>query len=402
MKVRARAFVVTCAAIALLIPVAIYIKTQFDSAEPKLSLTAAQAFKNTARVEVPEVYELMHIALAVSELAGSKEDTQFIRKDTSYYQEVIAHFDSYSKHPFIVELEHSLRKARAKEDIVPFAILRYQALTYGLNEGGELVPNQTYVLPWLVAQFAELVPIIPFNLNKHTMLMSDFSKTTNFKQFYRDHQPYYDSLISLSYDLCDYRRMWNWLEAQFPNKYESYRIVYSPLTGGFHSTMNLQSEDGDIKQTLMFVSAPILSANVEAISVAEQANKCRIVFTEIDHNYVNPLTSTYIAKLRDAMPDYRRWNTGKQGYASEYETFNEYITWGVFSLYALDTFPKSELESILEQQENFMVKFRGFPKFKEFNRELLKRYRERQEDKMVADLYPEMLAWVSEQNSAAH
>jgi len=173
---------------------------------------------------------------------------------------------------------------------------------------------------------------------------------------------------------------------------EGFTTIFSPLSGGFHNTTMLSADKGHFTQILMFVSAPGQWKN---ISRAENsAIHSRSVFTEIDHNYVNPVTSIYKKAIKKSMGDYKRWNTGKQRYPNACLTFNEYMTWSVFCLYAFDTYEEQYLEKIIERVERSMCENRGFIKFKEFNRELLRLYRNKPTDEQVADLYPSIIEWM--------
>lgn len=243
-------------------------------------------------------------------------------------------------------------------------------------------------------------PVVPFNVDKHTQLISDFSRETEFQAFYEEHTDYYASLTETAEVICDYTNMWRWLEGNFPQRYQSYRVIMSPLTGGLHSTTNHATVDGSSKQSLMWISAPVSETPYDQLPVEERADECRVVFTEIDHNYVNPTTDNYLEDLQMAMPDYTYWNDETQGYRSAYATFNEYMTWSVFSLYVMDTYPEHQWEQIIQKQETFMQANRGFPEFRSFNRELMRLYQEKDADETVAELYPEILTWVAEQNGS--
>ncbi len=70
------------------------------------------------------------------------------------------------------------------------------------------------------------------------------------------------------------------------------------------------------------------------------------------------------------------------------------MTWSVFCLYAADTYEEQYLEKIMERVERSMCENRGFIKFKEFNRELLRLYRNKSADERVADLYPAIIEWM--------
>ena len=92
-------------------------------------------------------------------------------------------------------------------------------------------------------------PNDPFILNKE--LFMDFSKKSNFRNFYIEHKSYYDSLISTYKTLNPIDKMQNWLEKKFGFGYGNYLVTFSPLVGGAHSTQKF--EDNGFHQTVIFV-----------------------------------------------------------------------------------------------------------------------------------------------------
>jgi hypothetical protein len=74
-------------------------------------------------------------------------------------------------------------------------------------------------------------------LAKLKPLVEDFAKASKFRQFYKDNQAWYSKQVEREKELLPVKQMWTWLEEKFPKaKYQSYRIVFSPLIGGSHST----------------------------------------------------------------------------------------------------------------------------------------------------------------------
>jgi len=127
----------------------------------------------------------------------------------------------------------------------------------------------------------------------------------------------------------------------------------------------------------------------------------REIFTEIIHNYVNPVSDNYIDEIGKAIPDYKQWNKQKNGYSSSISTFNEYMTWAIFSLYVMDNYQNNYLDEIISFQEDFMVAHRKFIFFKEFNQQLMELYTnmENKTQKIaIEDFYPAMLKWAREKS----
>jgi hypothetical protein len=379
-----------------LLGVGAYAEAEAGRQGPALAPAIAPAWQGRLTVETDPVYELLQVALAVSDLAGPEEDEQHVDKGTDYHREVLAHFGRHRDHPLVTALEGALGGARADGDWRPFTDLRWQALGYRLDGDGRVVPNPDYAVPGADGGLPPLLGGVLFPLGEHVDLLSDFSRDTGFRAFLDAHAGTYAALAEAGHSDCGYEGMWRWLEAQFPERHDSYRILASPLTGGLHSTITVPVSGGTDTQIIMWVSAYVPAEPGEVPTVADEANECRVVFTEIDHNYVNPVTDDHTDRLLAAMPDHRLWNDGAQGYHDAYRTFNEYMTWAVFSLWAMDRYPQEQWEPVITRQEDVMVDKRGFPAFRDFNRELMTRYAGRAEGETVADLYPGMLSWVAE------
>jgi len=333
-------------------------------------------------VEIPRLYELLKITQT---LTGVYQETpKYLDKNSGYYKEVMEYYRKYQDH----ELVKKLNKNIGRFHNYPEKLIRLQSSVFEIDEDGRIKQNKDYE----IKGFGKSLPLPLFFISRNKQLIEDFYQETRSHNFLDQHQEYYDSLTNLYHNLCDFRGMWIWLEKQFPYHYNSYRISFSPLTGGFHNTTIISDDRNDFTQILMFVGAP---EQWENISRAENsAIHSRSVFTEIDHNYVNPVSSEYIREIRESMGDYKKWNTGKQRYPNAYLTFNEYMTWSVFCLYASDTYEEQYMEKILERVEQSMCDNRGFIKFKEFNRELLRLYQNKSTDEQVSDLYPAIIEWM--------
>jgi hypothetical protein len=186
------------------------------------------------------------------------------------------------------------------------------------------------------------------------------------------------------------------LEERFPARYNSLKIIFSPLTGGNHQTLNFETPQ--LQQILMFVSA--VDADKTRFTPSQiEGLASRIVFTEIDHNYVNPITEKYGNELKKAMPNWKTWNNPNgpsKSYNSASLTFNEYMTWGVFTLYAYDNFNKSDFEVINQQTESVILS-RGFNKFSAYNKAILQLYTANPKIR-VDELYLKMFEWMQQQN----
>lgn len=353
------------------------------------SINIHPKYQRNITIENIEVYELLQIASSLT--PTFQQDDNLVNKNTNYYKDFKQHFWEYQDHALIAQLEHYLKSDSYGPSQTAIKLL---SLNYDIDDDGRLMTNNTFnVKSFLFSLFKSKAFLIPEN----TKLIDDFIAETNFKLFYQNHKPVYQKHIENYNKYCDFNRMKSWLEEKFSTSYNSYRIIFSPLTGGFHSTRRFGNKNKSASQTLMFVSAPdeveIDSLDQNKFEI-ESSRMERMVFTEIDHNYVNPLTDQYLAKLDSSMLNYKDWNSQtKNMYASKYGTFNEYMTWGVFCLYALDSYSKENMDTIINKQATFISEHRKFHRFKDFKDELIKNYIKMNKPK-IEDLYPAMLDWM--------
>jgi hypothetical protein len=141
----------------------------------------------------------------------------------------------------------------------------------------------------------------------------------------------------------------------------------------------------------MFVSGP--GESKDTSNTIEQGCLSRAVFTEIDHNYVNRVTTRHNERVRRVFADLDKWNQ-QENYRTAEMTFNEYMTWAVFVLYAHDAYEEKDADIIVTRSSvNTMVHHRKFVRFKEFAAELLRLYRSGPERRSIPDLYPAILDW---------
>lgn len=333
--------------------------------------------KNKWTIEVPEVQELVHIVIAISPTGLA--DSNMVEHRTAYYREVLEKFQAY-KHHKIVSIIDDLLQDRL------YAQVKMDACGFYFGESNTLIKDKTYKqLNWSNKNFIQ--PL--------TRELEDFAQQTNFREFYSSHTNHYNALIEKMKAQMPIDKQWKWLEERFPNKYNNYRITFSPLVNGWHSTNRFETKD--FKQTVMFICGPIES--MQLTEKIKEGLMTRVVFTEIDHNYVNPVSDNYDKELREVFFDRKKWTSEKdsQNYGSAYAVFNEYMTWAVFTLYALENFDENDFTIINARTELQMSNWRGFIKFKEFNQKMIELYKNKRAEESIANLYPKILAWCKEQ-----
>jgi hypothetical protein len=119
----------------------------------------------------------------------------------------------------------------------------------------------------------------------------------------------------------------------------------------------------------------------------------RVLFTELDHLFINPVSATSQREIDRAFGDVARWSADRSGfYPTATDTFNEYMTWSVFFLFADGRLPLADFDRLVALSTQVMVT-RGFSRFDDFNRALLELWRTREPGTRVVDLFPAILAW---------
>ncbi len=327
--------------------------------------------KGKALVEIPEVFELANIAIAISE-EGLKHPNR-VRKQGEYYQRVLEHFTPFKDHPLIAEPDiHWNFTYQFRDNAACYAF-----------DGDKIVHAGIY------RQMRT-----PNLFKKHLAKAEDFAKTSGFRKFYRENHAFYQEQLQRYRQKVPIRSMWTWLEERFPARHDCYKVIFSPLLGASHETRNFS--DKGFSETIMFVSGP--GEGDDYSDAVGRAMVARAVFTEIDHNYVNRLTTMHIGPVNEAFADLDKWNK-QSGYRSSEGAFNEYMTWAAFILYAHDSYDAETFKTVNERVGDQMVDSRKFVRFRQFSDQLLKLYLVQSEGRSIVDLYPDILDWArSKQN----
>ena len=336
-------------------------------------------------VEIPDVYELINIVFALTD--AGKKSADLIEKDTPYYKSVLANFSQYSSDRIVSVIDSLL-----KQDESQYFPLKMDAYAYSLDSKGIIRQSPVYDrVSWGVAN--TLRPYLP--------LLQQFAKHSNFVHFYEQQRPFYDRLITSYRDSLGVTDMQTWLNRNFPStKYQSFKIVFSPLVSGNQSA-NWFANNG-FKEAQAHVNYPFDAGKNNAVSAtATNLRRGNIVFTELNHAFINPEADKYAKELTSAITNLDAWlaegKPAKRAYNSVYACFNEYMNWGLVSLRYADAAPTNDLPLLQKRVEEMMVRYRGFKKFAEFNQFLVPLYQNRPAGTTVADLYPQIIQWFASQ-----
>ncbi|BCW87604.1 hypothetical protein sos41_07340 [Alphaproteobacteria bacterium SO-S41] len=333
----------------------------------------AESHRGQAVITTSEVYELANILLA---LADTPPLPGLVLRDTAYFNDVEAWFGPYRDDPAV--------KAAAFAEPSLYQRFRDNAFRYCFDEAGKIIVCVPQGPLWESPEEDRFTP----NLKA----VEAFAQRSRFRDFYAAHRAFYDTEAKAYAVNADIRDMQAWLEAEFDARMSSYIVAISPLIDGFHATDSYRADTGDFAEAIMFTSSPIRFATMDPVQRA--IREARTVFTEIDHNYVNPRTALYRDRLEtiDWPTWVRAWPV--DGYESGEAVFNEYMTWGVFLLYAKDRYDPAQFDAAVVQLVEFMEGKRGFTRFGAFANQLLAA-RAAAPGKPAKDLYPAMLDWMA-------
>lgn len=338
--------------------------------------------KGKYSIEVPEVQELVHIIFAITDKGIA--DLDMVDHETAYYKEVMAHFGLFKEEAIVKTIGKKLTGNIFMSGPGAYARLKMDACGFYFSND-KILKDSTYShLNWDNKN----------HIDEYIPQIEAFAQKTQFRAFFERHQTYYRSLIEQANRQLEIEKQWQWLEQRFDQRYHHYRITFSPLVNGNHSTNRFA--DDDFWQTVMFICSPF--DNPKLNPKVLDGLMVRIVLTEIDHNYVNPVTDSYLQEINRIFNDRQKWTSGSvaKSYDSPYLVFNEYMTYAVFTLYAYDHFDPAVFEEINRRTEIQMTKNRGFVKYQAFNQKVLELYKT-QNHKAIQELYPSILEWCKNQ-----
>lgn len=347
--------------------------------------------RKDVQFDIPEAYELANIIWTLSPTGQRAKD---LYKSGAYFQKMMRWFAPYRNHPLFKKLDFpdslaALRYYEFRENSFAF---RFRDTAAGATD-----TKLVFGGPYYYVYGEELADSSLFG--KLLPLVEDFARKSRFRMFYAAMKPGYQNMINRERALLPVRAMWDWLEQQFPRRtYSSYRIVFSPLIGGSHSTQNYATyeENGWFTESVMFICGPGRYDTVAALTDRQREGLLSgVVFTEIDHNYVNPATNRFRSRVDSVFSNRALWaraGNSSDFYSENVSVFNEYMTHAVFCLYVQDHYDAETARFVINAREDLMVNRRNFIRFREFNRALLQLHAEHK-DLTVSDLYPYVLDW---------
>lgn len=348
------------------------------------------ARKGKTFIEIPEVYELVNIAIAVTPTGITEKN--LVYQNSDYYKNVRAWFDRYRNHPLVAALDAELKKPGNR-----YFTLKMNAYAFEFDKKGKIVQSKVFDRTgW--GRENDLRPFL-------TQLQA-FSDESKFRQFFKANRQTYDGQIAFYRDTADIAEMKRWLDRNFPgsNDYDTYNIVFSPLVASNQSTNWFESNGfKELQPHVNFPYPQDFERRGIAGNISEKSKivfRGNIVFTEINHGYINPEADKYAERISLAISNRDFWvdkNMG-EGYYGGNAAFNEYMNWALVSLRLIDYVPADEQAPLVAAIDEMMTKRRGFPQFEKFDKFLIDLYKNRRAGQTLADLYPQIIEWFEQNN----
>lgn len=363
-------------------------KLRFNAQSSKFSNSLISDSRGKIVFQIPEIYELANIILFLSDCSVL---TKNHFENSEYSKNVLNYFGKFKNHPLIQILNKKCLNGNHWSVYYGF---RENSICYKFEENNlieyatqykHVYSDNTYIQG---GEFRNLV-----------YLVQDFINQTDYRSFFKSNSKYYKQLETRQNELQPIQNMWNWLEKEFPQKLDCYKIFFSPLIEGSHSTQKFYKgffKKPEYQECIMFINSPEkIDANVEYSEVVKKGLMSGIVFTEIDHNYVNPTSSENFNAIKSLISNKDIWATieAQENYRSEYSIFNEYMTHSLFCLYVTETYSEHDRIKIVNQRIKLMER-RGFIKFDQFNEKLINKLKGRKMS--VYEMYPEIIEIMKE------
>ncbi|MFD2516000.1 DUF4932 domain-containing protein [Pontibacter locisalis] len=332
--------------------------------------TAVYAQDIPVKIESSETYELANVILAITPYG--KADPWEVYKKSPYYQELLNHFDRHAAHPLIAKVNYS------REEWDKYLSFRTDSYVFDFDENGMLKRR---------ISFSTQQGLNPFEENIE--LINDFVKVSGFREFYSKHKSYYDSLIVAYQKSQMLPEMISFLQREFGSEWvkADYAIVISPLVYRMNCHRQVSGVPTD------FITLPEYVLNQTAskdVSEEQFASGLHMLFTEMDHGFVNPVTAKHSKKVISSFNS-KKWDTGSGYEEQELATFNEYMTWAAYDLFLYEHFP--QVAQQVSQDWAMQNESRGFFASSLFNAKLKELYDKRKKKQTIHDLYPAMLKW---------
>lgn len=339
--------------------------------------------KDKTFIEIPEVYELVNVAIAMTPTGIN--DKNLVYQNSDYYKAVRAWFDAYRNHPLLAALDAELKREQ-------YFNLKMNGYAFEFDKNGRIVQSKTFDR----TGWGKTNTLRPFLAE-----LQSFSDASGFRRFFKRNKKTYAEQIHFYRETANIAEMKRWLDKNFPtsNDYDTYNIIFSPLVAYNQSTNWFESNDfKELQPHVNFPYPQDWARYAKDKKVSEKAQiifRGNIVFTEINHGYINPEADKYADRIAKAIANRDFWVDKKMGagYYNGNAAFNEYMNWALVSLRIVDYVPAEEQDALVAAIDEMMTKRRGFPQFAKLDAFLIDLYKNRKPGQTLADLYPQIIDW---------
>ncbi len=322
------------------------------------------------------------------------QDKNLVYQKSEYYARVQQWFDKFKDHPLIAELDAALQK-----NLNVYSTMKMNGYAFEFDKKGRIVQSRIYDRTGFAGDRANF-------LRPYLRQLQSFADASNFRRFYKENSQTYLDQVAFFRDTANLAEMKRWLDKNFPasNDYDTYKIIFSPLVA--YNQSSTWFESNGFKELQPHVNFPYpqdLTRNIPDGKLSPQAEiifRGNIVFTEINHGYINPEADKYADRVVKAISNRDRWvdKSKGPGYYAGLASFNEYMNWALVSLRIADYAPRDEQDKMISAIDRMMTERRGFPQFAAFDKFLLDSYRNRPPGQTIADLYPQIIEWFEKNN----
>lgn len=325
------------------------------------------------RIVIPEVYELANVIIAMTSFGQTSPVAVY--RTGEYYHRVNTAFSPFRNHASMRDLQLG-----SSDPLREYYDFRDPSSAY-VFEDGEIRRDPAASISRSRNLFRE-----------RRAAAQAFAEASRFRDFFAGNAAFYADQIQRYRSMAEVDAIADWLEHEFPGvSYRHYTVVLSPLVYGSHSAMFPSTEEA-----LFLVAGPDVTTGAGTSDGVKKATVQRILFTEVDHAFVNPTTDRYRAEINTAFGNRAKWTTDNSSfYDSPTAVFNEYMTWAAFLVFVEERLSAADFDTVRQLTVQLMEGSRRFQRFGLFTTALLRLYHERAPGKTVADLYPQILDWAS-------
>ena len=362
------------------------VTTKATSAPAQVHFSAAHQTEKRGRVDaaVPEVYELIHVAIALTDTA--KSQTNLLHRNSSYYQSVIDQFGAYSQHPFVKWIDSELR-----QNLFNYFTIKEDSYAF-VNVSPDSICK--------TSMYDRVSDVKNANiLDDQIKEMNDFFRIIRFHEFFVRNSKLYAAQSHYFINDINISQMVKWLRHNYPTveQYDHINIVFSPLTGANQSS-NWFSDRG-FSELQPQVNFPYPDSEPTGLSTGGEAFfRGRILHTELNHGFLNPASEKYRTEIEQSFSKREIWaikGSSAENYETSFRLFTEMMNWGLFELYTIDFLNKDDARIVVEINRRDMLD-RGFKNYPAFSEKLNNTYRNKKPGQAMIDLYPEIIIWAKQ------